>query len=284
MTKMEKTITMALINMKGGVGKTTLTANIAYALAKFHNKKVLLIDNDPQFNATQYFVPTDSYIKYIENPSKCTVLDIYVDRTKVVPSIVSKKMKPIEVPKPTLTNSTIPIYSGSGKLDLIPSTLNLMEIIDVAARGTEIRLKKFINNIKDAYDFIFIDCPPTMSLFTLSAYLAADAYIIPIKPDHLSSIGTSLIERAIEKYEDTYGHNIKQVGIVFTMVKLNSRLMKDTMSTIRKTSRICFKNYLRDSTQIAKAVKYNKALFEYDVAKAYGEEVKNITDELLTLI
>ena len=115
------------------------------------------------------------------------------------------------------------IYGNKNKnLDLIPSTLQLMEL-DTSKRGTENRLKRFISKIRRAYDIILIDCPPTLSIFTLSAYLASDAYIIPIKPDHLSSIGIPLLRRAIQEYEEDYNKKLDFLGIVFTMVDLRTK-------------------------------------------------------------
>jgi chromosome partitioning protein len=272
--------------MKGGVGKTTIATNVAYAISRFHDKKVLLIDNDPQFNATQYLIKQQDYIDFIEDNSKCTTLDIYRDRPTYYPSVVRRRNQPIKPIEPNLNNCILTVYesrSKSTRYDLLPSHLNLMEL-DSPALGTEQRLKNFILKIQDAYDFIFIDCPPTMSVFTLSGYLASDGYLIPIKPDYLSSMGIPLLERAIEKYIKSHGHKIDQIGIVFTMVKLNNHLMRETMSNIRKSGRTCFDGYLRESIQVAKAVGCNQAIFDYSKSRVYGEEIKVIADELFEKI
>jgi len=272
---------ISVINMKGGVGKTTLTANLAYALAQFHDKKVLIVDMDPQFNATQYFIPQKDYVKYINNPDKRTVLDIFQDRPETAPSTVrDRNLRTSQTPI-NLENGIINIYDNEGKLDLIPSTLRLMKIQE-SERGEEFKLQRFLDKIKGAYDFIFIDCPPTMSIFTLSAYLASDAYLIPVKPDYLSSIGLPLLERGIKDYEERFAKRIKQIGIIFTMVDIRTTLMKDTMNTLKSsTNRVVFDNYLRHSTKIARAVKQNKVLFNYSESKPYGKEIINIADEFL---
>jgi chromosome partitioning protein len=190
---------ISVINMKGGVGKTTLTTNLTGTLAKYHGKKVLLVDNDPQFNATQSLVKSADYLAFINNSNKCTILDIYRDRPTSTPSITKGKVK-VTVPKPSINNIIINVRTYSpGRLDILPSTLALMEL-DAPSLGTEQRLSIFIDQIKNEYDFIFIDCPPTMSLYTLSGFIASDAYLIPVKPDILSSIGFSLLERAISSY------------------------------------------------------------------------------------
>lgn len=272
--------------MKGGVGKTTVATNVAYAISKFHNKKVLLIDNDPQFNASQYLIKQSEYVKFIENHENCTIMDIYRDRPTYYPSVVKRRKQPLKAVEPDLTNCILPVYrskSDNGRYDILPSHLNLMEL-DSPPLGTEQRLKNFIKKIQNAYDFIFIDCPPTMSVFTLSGYLASEGYLIPIKPDYLSSMGIPLLERAIEKYAKSHSHSITQIGIVFTMVKLNNALTKETISMIKKSGRICFDGWLRDSVQVARAVKYNQAIFDYPKAYVYGEEIKGIARELLTKI
>lgn len=275
---------VSIINMKGGVGKTTLTCNLAYALAYFHKKKVLLVDIDPQFNATQYFMKQEDYLKYINDKKNYTIFEIFKEPLTEAPSTVNTENQKIELLPPSLTNTTVHIYEGKdgNRLDMIPSTLQLMEL-ESSARGSENRLKIFIDNIKNAYDFIFVDCPPTMSILTLSAYLASDAYLIPIKPDHLSSVGLPLLERAIKKYEVNFPRNIKQLGIIFTMVT-NTNLMKDTMRQISSTNRVIFRSKLRHSVKIAEAVQQNQALFMSRDAEEYGEEIKQITNEFLGMV
>ena len=272
---------ISVINMKGGVGKTTLTANLAYALAQFHKKKVILVDMDPQFNATQYFIPQKKYVEYINNPDKRTVLDIFQDRPETAPSTVRDRDQRTSQTHINLDNGTINVYDNEGKLDIIPSTLRLMKIQE-SERGEEFKLKRFLDRIRGAYDFIFIDCPPTMSIFTLSAYLASDAYIIPVKPDYLSSIGLPLLERGIRDYEERFGKKIKQIGVIFTLVDKRTTLMRDTMTTLRSSpNRVIFNNCLRHSTTIARAVKKNKVLFDYPSSKSYGVEIKDIAKEFL---
>jgi chromosome partitioning protein len=185
-------------------------------------------------------------------------------------------------PKLILPNVAATIFSNKGRLDLIPSTLQLMEL-EISPRGTEYRLKNFVDRIREAYDLIFIDCPPTLSIFTLSAYLASDSVLVPVKPDWLSTIGLPLLEKAMEQYEEDYGHKITLLGIIFTMVDKRTTLMKERMDEIRKT-RKTFENYLRHSIKVAKAVGVNMPLFLYPESKPYGEEIINITNELWTLL
>lgn len=270
---------ISVLNMKGGVGKTTLAVNIAYASAFLKRKRVLLVDLDPQFNATQYLIKQEDYLKYINDESKLTVLDIFKERARRAPSTVYLKELTARIPELSLENITIPILRNKGHLDLIPSTLQLMEIED-SKRITEQRLLRFMGTIRDSYDLILIDCPPTLSIFTLSAYLASDGVLIPIKPDHLSTIGLPLLERTMREYEEDSGHYIHELGIIFTMVDIRTNLMRTQMEEIRKSSRSTFQNYLRYSITISEAVGKHLPLFLYERSKAYGKEIINITEEL----
>lgn len=277
--------TISVINMKGGVGKTTLTVNLSYALAKVLGKKVLLIDIDPQFNATQYLVPQESYMKYISNKSNKTVLNIFDNSPDSAPSLshspdVDEKETPL-----SLKNCTIQIYHNGGVLDLIPSTLRLMEIQEIR-RMAESRLFHFINKIKNAYDYILIDCPPTMSIYTLSAYIASDAYLIPIKPDHLSSIGYPLLSRMLHQYESDTGKSLKSAGIIFTMVDERTIIMRETMKDYRAQYKgEVFRDFIKHSTYIARAVAENMPIFDYEDSKeVHGQDIINIAKEFVSRI
>ncbi len=171
---------ISVINMKGGVGKTTLSVNIAYALAAFHESKVLLIDLDPQFNATQYLVKQKNYLAHFES-GKPFVLDIFQRRQTVGMSLVNPEVQTRDVLEPTLENLRIRVHtSGAAMLDVIPSSLKMLEL-DMSPRGTERKLRKFVDAARSEYDYIMMDCPPTVGFFTLSAFLASDGVLIPVR-------------------------------------------------------------------------------------------------------
>lgn len=264
--------------MKGGVGKTTLAVNLGLGLARFHDKKVLLVDVDPQFNATQYLMGVVKYIGYIKIQSNCTVKDIFIKRA--ITSIGLGNQQKHEEPEiePTKENCTVRIFSNNGTayLDLVPSTLDLMEA-DTLDRGIENKLKIFLDKIKDSYDIILIDCPPTISLFTISAYIASDAYLTPLKPDLLSSIGTSLIARAMKRLTDRYGKTIDYLGCVFIMTR-KTNLMRDVMRSLRRSSELkCFDSILSDSTSIA-GTYGDTSIFDLKGTR-YPEEMRAIVEE-----
>lgn len=273
--------------MKGGVGKTTLAVNLAYALAMVRQKKVLLIDTDPQFNASQYLISQKQYVEMMgedADPRHLTIADIFRPPEKSKPSIVHSEGYKSNLPPVTLDNLKVEIWSNSkGKLDLIPSTLELIAM-DYSSRGTENRLRKFLHKIRGAYDLFLIDCPPTLSIFTLSAYLATDATLIPVKPDWLSTIGLPLLERALKQYDsdfdEIYDLDVKSLGIVFSMVDTRLNLTKSMMERISKTYDT-FPQCIRQSTHIAEAVAENKPFFLYKKAEPHWKEILDICDELL---
>lgn len=277
---------VAMLNMKGGVGKTTIAVNIASALAKLEDHRVLLIDLDPQYNATQYLVNIELHPEYVSG-NEPTVFNIMAGSRILYPSVLngakaSKKSRQIRLSD--VARNLYQRKNKNGKLDLIPGTLHLINL-EMSPRGTEHRLQNFVEKIKSAYDFIFIDCPPTFSVFLLSGFLASEYYLVPLKPDPLSTLGIPLLERVLDAYSDSYGKTIEPLGVVFTMVR-DTNEMYNVMDGVKDTSagkRYVFRNVLSMSTYVAEASRKNKALFEYSRSYRYGEEIKKITKEFLDL-
>lgn len=202
-------ITVALVNMKGGVGKSTLTANLGWYCAQHKNKKVLLVDLDPQFNLSQYALGPSKYEQHITD-GKHTVLDIFEQFTPSAVSGVPKgKLDPLNI----TVNITKP-YSG-GVLDLVPSRLELAWTLK-NPHAKEHLLNDFLDEIRDEYKLILIDCPPTESMLTTAAYLASNSVLVPVRPEFLSTIGLPLLVRSLEEFRGLYKKKIIDlVGIVF---------------------------------------------------------------------
>jgi chromosome partitioning protein len=268
---------ISVLNMKGGVGKTTLSVNVAYILASFHNKKVLIVDIDPQFNATQYLVSQEEIIDHFE--SKKTILDIIMPQKEEKIELVKAKKK-ASTRKLQLSDFTINILdkSNGARLDLIPSTVNLIEI-ENSPRGAEHHLKQFIKKYCKLYDIVIIDCPPTIGIHTLSAFLASAYYLIPLKPDYLSSLGLSLLEKALEKYRKADGHKLKSLGVVFTMVDLRPELTFKIMKEIKVARKDVITAYSSLSTQVAQS--FSNLDNFYSGNGRYQTEFKDITQEIV---
>lgn len=267
---------ISFMNMKGGVGKTTLAVNIAYGLAAVHDKRVLIIDVDPQFNATQYLVEDMAYLNHINDPSKGTIKDIFVPRADPLRTTINS-VKPPQRKKLSLAECSICIYDGEhphgyarrgqGRLDVIPSTLDLVEVQN-SKRQTEAKLKAFIREKATSYDYVIIDCPPTISIFTEAAILASDKYIVPIKPDPLSVLGLPLLERYIEDFTADVGMKIEQVGIVFTLVRRPTpNSMKGIMDDIRRQRKgDVFRSLSAVSTNVSESVEHHKPVIYFKKA------------------
>lgn len=272
---------VSFINMKGGVGKTTLAVNVAYALSYFHHKKVLIVDVDPQFNTTQYLVTPKDYVDYLKDEKNLTIFDIFRGGHLKMPTTVGRGIREIR-PAPKLSNTTISIYKNGGKLDLIPSALELMTI-ESSERGTENLLSSFLKSIEDAYDHIILDCPPTTSLFTISAYIASDAFITPVKPDYLSSVGLSLIDSATSHYQIRFSKSVKLLGVIFNAVNKSYRLDREVMRQVKNSGRPVFDNYIRRSTTIARAVRQHEPIFLFSESRReHGPDVRRLTEEIMT--
>ena len=241
---------VSLINMKGGVGKTTLAVGLAWELAQ--DNDVLLVDVDPQFNATQWLVDYNDYVAWLKSESKCTVFDIYMPE-KMLGGIGGFSKKDRKNTSATLQNTVMQVSHSGTTLDIVPSNLELITL-DASPRGTENRLNLFLEPARKKYEYIIIDCPPTASLFSLSAHIASDAYLVPIKPDPLSVLGLPLLERTMESYTDLSGHTVERLGLVLTMVR-GTDAMRKACSQLRTTyPGEVYKSAIKQTTGVAEAV------------------------------
>ena len=180
--------TISFVNMKGGVGKTTLAVNVADCLNQRHDKKVLIIDLDPQFNATQCLYSGDEYVRR-RTEGGHTIVHIFDESPSpsfsAVTGSVAQAATELEDVKP---------WTFKEGLEIIPGDLELYRVEMAAGQGKELRLKRYLDKIskKDLYDIVIIDTPPTPSHYMMSALIASDYYLVPVKPDPLSRVGIDL--------------------------------------------------------------------------------------------
>jgi chromosome partitioning protein len=242
---------VSFINLKGGVGKTTLTVNLAANLARKYDKRVLVIDLDPQTNATVSLITQPQWDK-INTIDKQTLYYLFKDKLDGTSNF--------DINKAIQKN-----VGGVKNLDLVPSSLDLVEIQDIIP---DIGTKAFINHIdvigteiegiKANYDYILIDCPPNLGAITLNGIVISDYYVIPTTPDILSKIGISLITKRIDKFISIKKTcKIKLAGIIFTKVDKRTNLHKSTKLEMRSSSYAystsVFKNELPQRISIAEA-------------------------------
>ncbi|AJH25971.1 MULTISPECIES: ParA family protein [Bacillus amyloliquefaciens group] len=268
---------IAFMNMKGGVGKTTLCVNLADILSREFEKKVLVIDIDPQFNATQCFMGGEEYQNH-KRENKYTAFNIYADNIEV-PSLVSGRV----AQNNQEINLEDMILRSNSNLYYIPGDLNLIKV-ESGRNGQEMRLQRFIreNDLKKKYDYIFIDCPPTNSLWTLSAIVASDYYIMPVKPDYLSSVGLSLFKSVIGELIKNYASSIKCLGVVFTMTEPNTILTQKIRNLVTESIDFGDKVYsaeMRRTTRIASIQR--EGGFILDLNDDHTNDLKRIAREFL---
>ena len=276
---------ISFINMKGGVGKTTLAVNVAYGLAYWHAKKVLIIDSDPQFNATQCLLDDDDYLKHINDDAKGTLYDIFAPRRPGPVRSVPGTAKNVNRQDMSLNACIFRVAHNTpsgGRLDLIPSILALIEL-EFSQRGTERRLKAFIETKAQGYDYVIIDCPPTISLFSQAAILSSAKYLVPLKPDPLSVIGLPLLERWLENFTSDNGISVSRVGLVFTMVRGPvPTLMRGVMNEIRmQRAGDVFQTDLSEATAIPAAAEAHKPVFLMPRSTKSTIQIQKITQEFL---
>ncbi|WP_304133879.1 ParA family protein [Limosilactobacillus coleohominis] len=242
---------ISFINMKGGVGKTTLTINIAYTLVKEFHKRVLVIDMDPQFNATQALMTKFRSIDFYQKLLKTgpTIANLLIDSNN---SMVKNNNE-----EPTIKNSVQHLFSNEDeKFDLIPGDLSLTEF-ETTARGAEKRLKKLIAkpSVLNNYDFILIDTPATYSVYSQASLLASDYYIVPIAPDVFSALGYDLLQKALKRDLVLEDHKLINLGIIFTLTSKS----KDEREKVTKNVQ---RNNIQESFE--KEERFNNTLYEHE--------------------
>jgi chromosome partitioning protein len=217
---------ISFVNMKGGVGKTTLAVNVADALNRRADKRVLLVDIDPQFNATQCLFSGEAYVATRQKGGH-TIINIYDDTGQA-------RVSPIKgiLPSSQLNLEDVKPWSVRPGLDIIPGDLELYRLDGSSGQGREQRLKRFLkkSNAAATYDYVIIDTPPTPSSWMMSALLASDYYVIPVKAEPLSRIGIDLLRGVVGRCTENFGHDIECLGVILTLTDRRTTNYADTVA------------------------------------------------------
>lgn len=242
---------ISFVNMKGGVGKTTVAVNVADALARRHDKRVLIVDVDPQFNATQCLYSGDDYVAK-RKAGEHTIFELFNDGVIPIVSAVdgSGEEEPPEI------EDIVPWRYRDG-LDLLAGNLEIFRLDMAPGSGRELRLKRFMEAMREAdrYDYVIIDTPPTPSTFMTSAILASDHYVIPVRPEPISRVGIDLLQGVIGRIIKNHGHKINNAGVVLTMMDARTNVYYEALDFLdsdEKWSGKRFRTVFPQRTKIAR--------------------------------
>ena len=246
---------LAFANQKGGVGKTTTTVNLATALAAC-GQRVLVVDLDPQGNATTGFG--------IARPSADKSLYAVLTGNTALRS--------------TLLGTDVP------NLMVAPSGVDLagaeVELVEVADRQN--RLRQALNSVAGDFDFVLIDCPPSLGLLTLNALVAADAVVVPLQAEFYALEGLSHLIKTIERIKQAFNPALTIQGVVLTMVDRRNKLSEQVENDVRQyLGALVYETTIPRNVRVSEAPSHGKPVLLYDLASSGAQAYVRLAGELL---
>lgn len=246
---------IAIANQKGGVGKSTTTINLGSCLAEM-GKQVLIVDIDPQGNTTSGFGVD-------KNESKNTLYELLLGEIGVEECIVSNVQE---------------------CLSLIPSNMNLAgaEIELIGIENKEYILKNAMEIIEKDYDFIIMDCPPSLSMLTINAMTAADSVIVPIQCEYYALEGLSQLVHTIQLVQDRLNSKLEIEGVVFTMYDARTNLSLEVVENVKDNlKQNIYKTIIPRNVRLAEAPSHGMPINMYDAKSAGAESYRLLAEEVI---
>ena len=248
---------IAIFNQKGGVGKTTTNINLAACLA-MRNKKILVLDIDPQGNTTSGLGIAKRGLKY-------TSYDLFVGEE--------------------LNAANTIIHTNFKNLDIIPASVDLAgaEIELVKIQGRERRLKMALDQVRDSYDYIFIDCPPSLGLLTLNALTAVDSVLIPIQCEFYALEGVSQLVSTVDLVRKSLNPRLRIEGVILSMFDGRTNLSLQVVEEVKRYfgSKL-YSTVIPRNVRLAEAPSYGLPITSYDPRSKGAKAYQAFADEFLS--
>ena len=249
---------IAIANQKGGVGKTTTSINLSAALAE-KGKKVLVIDTDPQGNTTSGF-------GLDKNELENTIYELMIGECKTNDAIIKNVVEEID------------------GVDIIPSNVNLaaVEIELIDAEQKEFILREAINTVKDDYDYIVIDCPPSLSMLTVNAMTTANTVLVPIQCEYYALEGLSQLVHTVNLVKDRLNPELEMEGVVFTMFDSRTNLSLQVVENVKEhIQENVYKTIIPRNISLAEAPSYGMPINVYEPKSAGAEAYRLLAGEVI---